>query len=205
MTELTLLDTGSLPEFFRERVSTSMQDLRIKASPQAEFYLVNLLVSFAQTEKLYERNENGELVDSALAVLFLEGMSKTASEKIPLLKKTGDIALYVSGFFSDSFFRKVINIDYYIRMGGSAYSSVSQLVEKDPARHLSELFGELAVNFIPFMDVISEVADASGMKSDQNLLKLYEKWLKTGSERTRELLVREGIIPNETVKTKFAQ
>ena len=55
------------------------------------------------------------------------------------------------------------------------------------------------------MDVISEVADTSGIKTDQNLLKLYEKWLKTGSERTRELLIREGIIPNEMIKTKFAQ
>ncbi|MBI4411703.1 MAG: hypothetical protein HY541_04385 [Deltaproteobacteria bacterium] len=202
---MTVLDTGTLPEFFREKVSTSMQALHIKASPQAEFYLVNLLTTFSQSENLFDHNEKGELVDAPLAIRFLEGLNKASTEKIPLLKKTGDIALYIAGFFADSLFRKMINVDYYVQMGGCAYSSVSQLIEKNPGRALSELFGELAENFVPFMDVISEVADTSGIKTDQNLLKLYEKWLKTGSERTRELLIREGIIPNEMVKTKLIQ
>ena len=177
---MTVLDTGSLPEFFREKVSTSIQALHIKASPQAEFYLVNLLTTFSQSENLFDRNEKGEVVESALATCFLEGLSRVSNEKIPLLKKTGDIALYIAGFFADSLFRKIINIDYYVQMGGCAYSSVSQLIEKNPGRALGELFEELAINFIPFMDVISEVADTSGIKTDQNLLKLYEKWLKTG-------------------------
>lgn len=200
-----MLDTGSLPEFFRERVSTSIQALHIKASPQAEFYLVNLLTTFSHAENLFDRNEKGELVDSTLAIRFLEGLNRASTEKIPLLKKTGDIALYIAGFFADSLFRKIVDIDYYVQMGGCAYASVSQLIEKNPGRALSGLFEELAANFIPFMDVISEVADTSGMKTDRNLLKLYEKWLKTGSERTRELLLHEGIIPNEMVKTKLIQ
>lgn len=206
MREIPLLvDTKSLPEFFKEKVSKSLNHLRIEASPDAEYYLVQLLTSFAQSQKLYEQDEKGEIIDKALALRLFDAMLATPSEKIPIFKKMGDIALYVSGFFADSFFRKIVKADYYIHMGEAAYLSASQLLNNDSKKTLKELFEELSSRFTKFVDVLTDVAESAHLQSDQSLLKLYERWLKTGSERTRDLLLQAGVVPNHLIKTGYTQ
>ena len=37
------------------------------------------------------------------------------------LKQIGDVSLFVSGFFSDSLRRKLVDVDYYVSIGGVAY------------------------------------------------------------------------------------
>lgn len=201
----SLVNTHSLPEFFKERVDLAISHLRIRVSPDAEFYLVNLLTSFSQTEKLFEVNDKGELVDQALAYQFFESLTSPREKRIPLLKKMGDVSLYISGFFSDSLFKKLLDLNYYRQMGHTAYSSLSNILPENPrGSDLKGLYDELAHNFNAFVDLISQVADSTSLKSDQSILKLYERWLATGSERARELLCNQGIIPNGLAKTKFA-
>lgn len=198
------LDMATLPEFFRERVSEALQNVKVRASPHAEFYLVNLLTTFTQTGTLYERDSEGKYVDKALATQLLEAVLKTPDQRIPLLKKLGDVSLYVSGFFADSLYRKAIDLDYTIRMGCTAYSSLSNLFG-DSAAPMKDLYEELSLNFIRFVNVLSEVADSTQLKSAQDLLRLYERWLSTRSERVSELLNRAGIVPNLLVKTDYEQ
>ncbi len=202
MPEIPLLESASLPEFFREKVTHSLQVLKVQASPHAEFYLVQLLTTFTHSHNLFEQNEKGEMVDKALALRFFDSLMVTSHEKVPVLKKMGDIALYTSGFFADSLFKKIVGADYYIHMGEVAYSSASQLLRSEAGGALKELFEELAKNFMNFSDVLSDVAESAHIRSDLNLLKLYERWLKTGSNRVHDLLLKEGITPNNLVKTE---
>ena len=115
----------------------------------------------------------------------------------------GDVSLYVSGFFADSLYRKAVNLDYYIRMGHAAYSSLSSLV--DSAGVMKELYEELSCNFVRFVNVLSEVADSTQLNSAQDLLRLYERWLATRSEKAASLLTQSGIVPNPLVKTPYSQ
>lgn len=197
------LTQSTLPEFFREKVLAALDSVKVRASPHAEFYLVNLLTTFSHSGNLYEKDNGGKWVDCALATRFLESGLKTPDQRIPILKKLGDVSLYVSGFFADSLHRKAVNLDYYIRMGHSAYSSLSSLVESAGA--MRELYEELAYNFIRFVNVLSEVADSTQLRSAQDLLRLYERWLATRSEKAGELLARSGIVPNPLVKTPYTQ
>jgi hypothetical protein len=41
--------------------------------------------------------------------------------------------------------------------------------------------------------------------SNNDVLRLYEKWLRTHSRRDGELLVERGIVPNASVRQKFVQ
>jgi len=43
-----------------------------------------------------------------------------------------------------------------------------------------------------FVDVLSEVSERTSCSSNTDLLRLYEKWLKTGSPRSGQLLVDPG-------------
>ncbi len=203
--EIPLLESRSLGEFFKERVSDSIHTLKVEASPEAEFYLVQLLTTFTEASRLYESTEGGQAGEKPLALRYFEATLASRHEKIPVLKKMGDVALYTSGFFADSFFKKVISADYYIHMGETAYSSLSHILSSEKNIHVQELFEELADKFIRFVDVLSDVAHRSRLGSDTSLLKLYERWLKTGSKKAYDLLVEQGMVPNSLVKTGYTQ
>lgn len=57
------------------------------------------------------------------------------------------------------------------------------------------LFGELSAKFIRFVDVLNEVSEASALTNNLSLLRLYEKWLRTGSERSAAKLREKGVLP----------
>ena len=59
---------------------------------------------------------------------------------------------------------------------------------------LRDLFGELAEKFAAFADVLSEVSEECALTDDRNLLRLYERWRQTGSQRSAEMLRARGIL-----------
>jgi hypothetical protein len=113
------------------------------------------------------------------------------------LRRLGDICLLISGFFADSLKRKLVDLDYYLGMGGSAYWKLSNLSDA------GTLYRELAMKFKPFSDVLGEMSERSGLNSNSDLLRIYEKWLLTGSDRLKILLSEHGIAPVPIqIKTK---
>ena len=112
------------------------------------------------------------------------------------LKQIGDLSLFISGFFSDSLRRKLVDVDYYVSIGGFAYNTLSRH-ESDT---FSPVFAELAEKFADFVDVLSEVSERTSCASNLDLLRLYERWLKTGSRRCGQLLVERGVVPNLSVR-----
>jgi len=193
----------NLQLYFHELVNDAIQHQHLKADEHIAFYLVNLLTHFTKSENI-QRREDGE--ESPLAILFCQAQHESPEVKTRLLKYLGDFSLLISGFFQDSLSRKIVDIDYYISMGGAAYSQLSTpgLYRKQQAL-FSQIFSELSGHFVKWVDVISEVSEASHMNSHQNLLRLYEKWLRTGSDRLKELLSQKGIVPLQGLKTDFIQ
>src|SRR3989338_275605 len=204
MVDSTSLNEQSLGEFFRDRVHGSLRHLHLNLSQDVEFYLVNLLIHFSTTDKLYDRSENGEVKDIALVEMLLNAHI-LPSQQVPILKKMGDVSLYISGFFSDSLFKKMINLDYYIKMGNYAYASLSHLMTTPFSKGIKPLFHELAEKFIPLVEVISGIADETHLKADQNLLKVYERWLTLGTDKDNKRLMSQGLIPNELLKGLLEQ
>jgi hypothetical protein len=101
----------------------------------------------------------------------------------------------MSGFFSDALRRTLVDVDYYISLGGYAYGSLSEL--DDP---LSDAFGELAEEFPAFVDVVGEVSERCRLTSNTDLLRLYERWAQTGSRRLGDLLIERGLLPNASAR-----
>jgi hypothetical protein len=107
----------------------------------------------------------------------------------------------MSGFFPDSFSRRVIDVDYYRALGESAYGSLSR--SEDDA--FADVFAELARKFVTFMDVLSDVSDQTSHASQADAMRLYEKWLRTGSERDGQRLLERGLLPNRSIGRRFIQ
>ncbi len=112
------------------------------------------------------------------------------------MKFTGDLKLFVSGFFSDSIARRRVDLDYYVRMGGYAYGRAARLSPSEAA----EVYYELSAKFGRFVDVLNEV---SALFETRGILRLYEKWLQTGSRRSGALLQREGIQISTTPRVMY--
>ena len=71
---------------------------------------------------------------------------------------------------------------------------------------IRDVFAELAGKFVPFSDVLSDISERTALASSNNdVLRIYEKWLRTGSQREGQRLVARGIVPNSSVGKRFLQ
>jgi hypothetical protein len=185
MTEKIIVEK-SAREWFREAVGETLAHRRLRVQEVTEFYLVDLLASFLEREKLYVEGQDGTVRAQPLAMILLEALQKDRAERTRELRRLGDTALYVSGFFGDSLARSVAGVDYYIAMGERAYGALAEGGRDD-------LFGELAERFGDFVDVFAEIAELSNLRSNRGLLRLYERFLATRSARVAELLRERGV------------
>ena len=85
--------------------------------------------------------------------------------------------------------------------GLAAYRSLARHGD----RALGDVFDELSDKFTTFVDVLGEVSERTSLSSNADVLRLYEKWLRTGSRRSGDLLASQGIAPNASIGTRFLQ
>ena len=183
----------SASEYFKELVEGAIAHQRIAAGELTSFYVVNLLTGFLQRP--------AEEDETPLAFRLAEALDAAGMRQRSSLKQIGDISLFVSGFFADSLSRKLVDVDYYVSIGGTAYTALSRY-ETDT---FSPVFAELAENFVRFVDVLSEVSERTSCGSNADLLRLYERWLKTGSPRSGQLLAERGVVPNLAARNNRVQ
>jgi hypothetical protein len=107
----------------------------------------------------------------------------------------------MSGFFSDSLRRSAVDVDYYVSMGGYVYSALAAR-EEDA---FGEVYAELGRKFVPFMDVLTDISERTGHTSGRDVMRVYERWLRTGSIRAARQLASRGIPPNPSVGKRFLQ
>lgn len=194
--------SSSLGEFFRDEVTEARATLGVQLSEMAEYYLVNLLVDYA-------RRGQGPLPgEEPLAFMFKRAMEAPPAERMQTLKNLGDLALYVAGFFSESLERSLVDIDYYVSMGGNAYGSLSDIVgAHQQGDTFAELYGDLARRFSELVDLLNEVSDRSRdvAQRSSDLLKLYDRWVRTGSQRIERMLIDKGLVPAPGIPTDYVQ
>jgi hypothetical protein len=179
----------SAAEYFKELVEGALAHQRLAAHEMTAYYIVQLLTAFVRQPA--EDDHAGFLSMRLANALEQDGFRQRSD-----LRQIGDASLFMSGFFPDSFHRKLVDVDYYIHIGGVAYSALSRR-EHDA---FATVFSELAEKFVDFVDVLSEVSERSSCSSSADLLRLYERWLKTGSARSGQLLAERGLVPNEVFR-----
>lgn len=179
--------------YFKELVDGALARQRIEVGELTSFYVVHLLASFLQRPAVD---------DTPLALRLAQALETGGVRQRASLRQIGDHSLFISGFFSDSLRRGLVDVDYYASIGGMAYTVLSRY-ESDT---FSPVFAELARKFVGFVDVLSDVSERSGCTaSNADLLRLYEKWLRTGSPRSGQLLIKSGVLPNRVARTSRIQ
>jgi len=188
-----VIQTAALEEHFLSEVRSAFEKQKLQAHPHTEFYLVRLLSDFSHRDNLFSHPLSE---DTPLAIAYLESLNSGGIAGLRAMKRIADFALYITGFFPDSLQRKNIDLDYYAAMGGNAYRRLhTSAREMESGGAFSETFLELSDRFLNFVDVLAEISEHSHLGTDSDLLRLYEKWLCTGSERLKLKLAEFGIHP----------
>lgn len=176
----------SLTEFFHDRITEAIRNQGLDASTPTECYLVSLLADFTKAPP----------DDEPLAFKLAQAVG-SPDERVRQLKDVGDTSLYVSGFFSDSLQRKLVDVDYYIQMGGAAYCELARYFRGNPhSLVFGEVYDELAAKFPRFVDIFAEVSERT-ITGNLGLVQLYERWLRTGSEWMERRLRAQGVLPKK--------
>jgi hypothetical protein len=195
---MTIQPVASLKEFFRDALHDALSHQHVAVEDQTEHYVVNVLTLFSNPDALYERqpNEAPRVGLKPLALMLGEALEAPTHEaRCRGLQRLGDVSLFIAGFFSAGFARKLVDVDYHIAMGGQAYGTLAESCPQPRGRTLRQVFAELATKFVPVVDALNEISESSYQHSDRDRLRLYELWVKTGSERSRRLLRKLGIEP----------
>lgn len=190
-------------EFFQDSVQTAVVRQQVQVSDDTVVYVINMLTDFTRSDVLYENTQDGRMI-KPLVKFYSEAVdAPSIQEANNALKRLGDVALFIAGLFAHSLQRSLVDIDYYIAMGGTAYDCLSDNVRRGfQGRTFGDIYRELSLKFSQLVDVLSEVADEFQPGRDQDLMRLYEIWMLTGSPQAERKLRQHGIQPAAAAVSK---
>ena len=201
--EMALIERTTPRAVFAELVASALWETRVQPSQMAIAYLIELLDSRVRTAA---PTPDGAADEATLAEDLLSARLHAGITRLRRLRNLGDRALFIAGFFGDSLSRSVVDIDYYGDVGRAAYANLADSL----ARQVTEkswpgLYLELAQRFDQFVDVLAEVGDRTRFGGSEDLLRLYERYVRTGSPRDRGRLLRRGQVPPDRRALRFWQ
>jgi hypothetical protein len=191
-----------LREHFRSTVSDAIANQRVELEEETVFYLVNMLAYFARADRLFDESSGG-VVMQPLAMIYARAVqARSVEDRHRAYKHLGDVALLVAGMFAESLNRKLVDLDYYVAMGSSAYACLSDEARQSVRAHAFQtIFAELSRKFQRLVDVLAEVSEQSRLGASSDMLRLYELWMRTGSPRAAGKLRALGLEP---IQSSFA-
>jgi hypothetical protein len=196
---MAIVAAQSVSHFFLEVVQDAKRARKVDATDGATRYLVGLLEDFVHPD-----GRAGEALERPLTLLLDEALhAADPAERFERLRVIGDGILYGCGFFGDHFHARGVDARYLHGLGTRAYAAAGSILRHGANDAVPDLFTELAKKFDEFVDVVAEVADATiamGTESSSGLLRVYERWLKTGSERLAAALTSRGVMPTRGTK-----
>lgn len=194
-----------LRDYFRESVDTTIKRQGVEIDPHAAHYVVNLLTIYSRSENFFEDHDE-EYGLRPLALMMADAAeARSPAERNFILQRIGDVALFISGFFADGLAYKLVDLDYYIHMGGNAYGSLSDEMRGTVrGKVFVGIYQELARKFQILVDVLNEIRDDAALDTGTNLLRAYDIWLKTGSKRAARLLRQNGVVPITNLPIRHA-
>ncbi len=187
-----VMPVHNLQDYFRTSIDEAIAGQGVSIDPHATHYVVNMMTLFSRSEHLYE--DDGDTYGiRPLALMLADAADAPSPEhRNQTLKRIGDVALFVAGFFVDSLRDHVVDVDYYTHMGENAYGSLSEEVRGTfHGNAFADIYLELANKFRVLTDVLNEVRGGS----EHDVIRAFELFQKTGSKRAERILREQGIVP----------
>lgn len=193
---------SDLRDYFTLELRAVMEKHKLPARDASVVYLASLLSRHIESDRFFCVGPDGKPTDTLLTDLYIQYLQAKTEEKKIILQRLGDICLMVSGYFAESIRGKLVDLGFYFGMGGSAYHNLAHMIQETEPK---ETFDELSAKFESFSNVLGEMSERSGLQSNKDVLRLYERWITTGSDRLRNLLTDKGIPVPVKINLKSSQ
>ncbi len=188
----TIAIAPNITEYFQEVISDAIRVRQVEATEAAASYLVGILCEYA-----HPTEEAGNTFRRPLTFQLQDALEAMGTERFRRLRALGDHVLYAIGFFGGHIEQRGVDKGYGCSVGSSAYTHAAAMM-RVKGRAAPDVLSELAAKFERFAAVLSDVAEgtlACGARDERSIVRLYERWLKTGSSRLAEELGARGIVP----------
>lgn len=187
--DVSLLSVEStLSDYFRERLHEAGDDLVQRPHDDTLWYMGDMLARLGKSDQLFSYAD-GEVGIRPLALLYKDAHeADNTRERCLLLRQLGDVALFVGALFPENYARRGILKDYFVGMGGGAYSYLSE-----NARQNRHIFSELASMFAHLLELVAKVCAKQKLFDYADVLALYERWRQNGDPRLGRQLQALGI------------
>src|SRR3989344_7171062 len=167
--------------FFKEVLDTAIEKRRVEISQEMAFYLLDILSLGLKEDPHFDAETTIKRYEIAFGSRGLESF-----------RAIGDSALIIAGIWWQSLSRKILDINFYIKLGRLSYQR-----EAEKQKNLTKLFEELSESFDKSVNILMEatrcISEAS--MTNRDLLRIYEVWLETHNAFLEEKLRSYGINP----------
>ncbi|HEX4045677.1 MAG TPA: hypothetical protein VHZ76_08445 [Gammaproteobacteria bacterium] len=164
---MTVLTNSSTITLWQEAIQFAENRCQVTLQPDLETYLIALLMRYSNQPEVAKR---------VLATAFLEAAAQQRLQRQVSLQHVGDECLLLAGLFPKIVERKQVKISYFVNLGQTAYSAISQKA--------NDLYGLLALQFVVLMDVLQSIHQ----NADLMPLEAYDQWREVGSQRALAIL-----------------
>ncbi|MCB0361179.1 MAG: hypothetical protein KDD35_00565 [Bdellovibrionales bacterium] len=179
-------------DYFNEIVMEAFSERKVLSSAGGKSYIVELLQFYLHTGNLFsEKKGEGKRGQETLAELYLKAVGSQPAVSKGMFKRLADSSLYISGFFGDSLKRKIVDIDYYAEIGGSAYGHLASLSADDS---LAFVYSDFSARFLEYVDVLTCISQKAFFVNQEDLLRLYDRYILTGSKQAEDQLLDRGLL-----------
>lgn len=139
-------------------VNEAQASTQLVLNENTESYLVFLLMRFSQGVKL---------IESVIALDFLESYQGNRHHQCERLKEVGDKSLLFCGLFPGMAKKRHVSLEYFADMGQAAYLSVGELQDSQSG----ELFFQLSAQFLSLQHILQAMrSDYPGCERMSTLL-----------------------------------
>lgn len=149
-----------------------------------ESYLAFMLMRFIQQP---------EIAKSAMGLEFLMALENLSGLQDQKLQEVGDKCLIFSGLFPENAHKRRVSMNYYIDLGQTAYSLLSDKNNQAARFSAVQLYTSLCNQFIPMRDVLDAMRDGDSSRTN-DLLAYADLWSKFKSAYALKKLQHANIL-----------
>ena len=135
-------------------VNEAQASTRLTLNENTESYLVFLLMRFSHET---------QLIESVIAMDFLESMHAPGNRQVEILRDVGDKSLLFCGLFPGMANKRHVRLDYFSGMGQAAYLTVGELQENKS----DDLYFQLSAQFINMQQILQAMRGGHVPKLDK--------------------------------------
>jgi hypothetical protein len=188
----------TVTEFFHSEVEQAFRAQNLRASEEVSFYVVNLLDTYHQAQRL------GDDLDEPFVLLLDRAVNSNAQNSLISFLQLGDISLFIAGLFPPSLKRRSVDVGYAISMGSTAYMTAANLVVHNRGRQLVEslqaLYVELSEKFNALVEVLNQIGERTHLLEESKSIEvLYERWLRNKGPHLVSRMQQLGAIPTKGI------